>query len=154
MIVASQACPLRNQFRWILKIQVQILVQILFLLFQGSCIPDTENKLQEDISTESHLKENIFTEVRSIILRFCLFRNSDLTIQFQEPVHTNTEANSQNTSPKMWIRCSPPPLNDVFWCVKFDGTSTFFLKKGLCFREVVFLILKTNFRKTLARKLT
>ena len=71
------------------------MVQILFLLFQGSCIPDNENKLQEDISTESHERKHFHRST----LRFCLFRDKDLTIQFQEPVHTNTEANSQNASP-------------------------------------------------------
>jgi len=56
------------------------LVQILFLLFQGSCIPDNENKLQEDISTESHERKHFHRST----LRFCLFRDKDLTIQFQE----------------------------------------------------------------------
>ena len=32
-------------------------------MFQGSCVSDTEKKLQEDISTEINLKENIWTEV-------------------------------------------------------------------------------------------
>ena len=32
-------------------------------MFQGSCVSDTEDKLQEDISTEINLKENICTEV-------------------------------------------------------------------------------------------